>query len=230
VESVENDKAVSHPSGRPWKSIKPVSTFPSGGGFAVKALCYGVIFLLPCALVAQSKESGDKNRATGQVGAEFSVFNPDFYCPSSSPFHCGGAYSMIKGVGVFADYNFTRWGAEGEARWVHWDGYQGQVESTYLIGPRYRVYTWRKVGLWAKFLVGVGGITTAGYPGPDTLKGTLFVYAPGASVDYALNRRFSVRGDYEVQRWPSFAVLPPDDNGLLPSGFSIGAAYTFLTR
>src|SRR5580692_10638238 len=28
MESVENDKAVSHPSHRPWKSINPISTFP----------------------------------------------------------------------------------------------------------------------------------------------------------------------------------------------------------
>ena len=28
MESVENDETVSHPSHRPWKSIKPISTFP----------------------------------------------------------------------------------------------------------------------------------------------------------------------------------------------------------
>ena len=77
-------------------------------------------------------------------------------------------------------------------------------------------------------LVGVGGITTAGYPGPDTLKGTLFVYAPGGSLDYRLNRKFSLRGDYESQRWPGFAVLPPDTHGMSPNGFSLGVAYTSL--
>lgn len=196
-----------------------------------KALLCSVVFLLPLVLIAQSKESAYQSGAGLQAGAEFSIFNPDYYCPSSSPFHCGGGYPLIKGVGVFADYNIhPRWGVEGEARWLHWDGDQGQVESNYLIGGRYRVYRWRKLGIWAKFLVGIGGITTQGYPGPDTLKGTLFVYAPGASLDYKVNRRFSLRGDYEQQKWPGFAVLPPHNHGISPNGFSVGVAYAIFAR
>jgi hypothetical protein len=146
----------------------------------------------------------------------------------------------MKGIGVFADYNIrSRWGAEGEARWLRWDGAGGQLESTYLVGPRYRFYRWHALGFWAKFLLGDGAITTDGYPGPSTLKGNLFVYAPGASVDYRLSRRFSLRGDYELQKWPSFAVAPtlggsgelvPHNQGISPNGLSIGVSYTITGR
>lgn len=193
--------------------------------FGILLIC-SLPFALPSVGSAQSRESADRQQGSLNAGAEFSAFNPDVYCASNSPFSCGGGYPLIKGFGAFADYNIhERWGAEGEARWLHWDGVQGQVESTYLIGPRYRIYRWRRFGLWAKFLVGVGAITSQGYPGPDSLKGTLFVYAPGASLDYQLSRKFALRGDYEIQRWPSFAVLPPFTHGITPSGFSVGVIY-----
>jgi len=195
------------------------------------ALLCGFLLLATSTLIAQSRESADEVRSSLQAGAEFSAYNPDFYCPSTSPFTCGNNYALLKGVGVFGDYNVRgKYGAEGEARWLHWDGAGGQVESTYLIGPRYRVYTWHNLAFWAKFLVGVGAITTANYPAPDTLKGTMFVYAPGGSLDYRLNRRFSLRGDYELQKWPSFAVLPPNTHGLTPNGFSIGVAYAIFAH
>lgn len=192
-----------------------------------KIVLYSLLFLLPGALCAQSRESADRSGASLQAGAEYSIFNPDFYCTSSSPFSCGGGGKLLKGVGVFADYDLRgKYGAEAEGRWLHWDGEGGQVESTYLIGPRYRVYRWHSLDLWAKFMVGIGGITTAYYPAPDTLKGTMFVYAPGASVDYRLTRKVSIRGDYELQKWPAFAVTPPHNHGLTPNGFSLGIAYS----
>ena len=124
----------------------------------------------------------------------------------------------------------NRWGAEGEARWLLWDGEGAQVESTYLIGPRFRIYTWRRLGIWAKFLAGVGGITTANYPNPPSLKGTMFVYAPGGSVDYRLSRRFAARVDYEEQKWPTFGVSAPHNHSLSPNGFSFGIAYRVWGR
>lgn len=196
-----------------------------------KALLYSLMVFLPCALIAQSKESADQTGSFLKAGAEFSIFNPDYYCPTSSPFHCGYGRPLIKGVDVFADYDVrARWGAEAEARWLRWNALGGQEESTYLIGPHYRIYKWHNLGIWAKFLVGIGKITTKDYPAPDTLKGSMFVYAPGASLEYPLNRKLSFRGGYEVQRWPSFAVLPPNNHGLLPNGFSFGFAYTIHGR
>lgn len=192
-----------------------------------RILLGGLLFVAPCVVFAQSQESAFESRASLKVGAEFSSFNPDFYCRSSSPFSCDGG-PLLKGIGVFGDYNLRpRWGAEGEARWLRWDGLGGQVESTYLIGPRYRFYRWKALYFWTKFLVGDGSITTENYPGPNAAKGDFFVYSMGASVDYKLSRKFSLRGDYEWQRWPSFAPqLAPHNHGIVPNGFSLGVAYT----
>ena len=206
-----------------------------------KLLLGSLLFLIPCVLIAQSQESAYEGRGSLKAGAELSSYNPDFYCPSSSPFSCGrSGLSLMKGIGVFADYNIgSRWGAEGEARWLRWDGYAGQLEATYLAGPRYRFYRWRALGFWAKFLIGDGAITTANYPLPSSLEGNFLVYAPGASVDYRLSRRFSLRGDYELQKWPSFAVAPTSgssggsvvhNHGLTPNGLSIGVSYTITGR
>lgn len=202
-----------------------------------KLLLGSLLFLMPYVLIAQSQESAYDGRGSLKAGAEFSSYNPDFYCSSSSPFSCGASgLSLMKGIGVFADYNIqSRWGAEGEARWLRWGGDAGQLEATYLAGPRYRFYRWRALGFWAKFLIGDGAITTANYPGPSTLEGNFLVYAPGASVDYRLTRRFSLRGDYEFQIWPNFAVAPSlgvsgelvsHNHGISPNGLSIGVSYT----
>ncbi len=189
----------------------------------------GVLFLASGVMLAQSRESANQSGVSIQAGVEFSAYNADFYCPNDSPFSCGNGRPLIKGVGVFVDYNQrAKWGAEGEGRWLHWDGFDGQIESSLLIGPRYRLVRWHGAGFWAKFLVGRGDITTAGYPAPDTAKGTLFVYAPGVSVDIPFARRLSARVDYEAQKWPNFAVLPPHNHSISPNGFSVGVAYRML--
>jgi hypothetical protein len=187
--------------------------------------------MTPCLVAAQATESATHNVPSLAVGAEFSIFNPDYYCPSNSPFKCGNGLPLAKGIGVYFNSLLRRnWGSEGEARWSRWDELGGQQESTYLIGPRYRVYRWHKLGIWPKFLVGIGNITTEGYPGPNTFKGILFVYAPGASLDYILNRQLSIRGDYELLKWPGFSVSRPHNNGLSPNGFNFGVAYTVIHR
>lgn len=137
----------------------------------------------------------------------------------------------MKGIGILADYDVRgRYGAEGEVRWLRWDGVGGQLETTYLIGPQYRLYQTHSLSFWVKFLIGVGSIRTDGYPGPDTVKGTMFVYAPNGSADYRLNRKISLRADYELQKWPSFAALPPNTHGLTPNGFSAGILYSIFGR
>jgi hypothetical protein len=194
-------------------------------------LLFCLICMAPCLVAAQATESATHNVPSLAVGAEFSIFNPDYYCPSSSPFNCGNGLPLMESLGVYVD---NRWlgnlGSEEEARWLRWNGLGGQQEATYLIGPRFRVYRWHKLGVWPKFLVGIGNITTAGYPGPNTFKGNLFVYVPGASLDYRLSRRLSIRGDYELVKWPGFSVSAAHDNGLSPNGFSFGVACAIFDR
>ncbi len=198
-----------------------------------KVLLSSLLLLLASALSAQSRESASGLRISLQAGAEFSVFNPDFYCPNNDPLNCGGNLPLLKGAGAFGDFDVRRkiaFGAEGEARWLRWGGEGAQVESTYLIGPRFRVYQFRNLGFWVKFLAGVGNITTANYPAQDSLKATMLVYTPGGTLDYRLKKRISLRADYELQKWPTFAVLPPNTHGLTPNGFSFGVAYTIFAR
>jgi hypothetical protein len=192
-----------------------------------------VLLLFPLSLLAQSPVSAVGGEAGIWVGGEMSSFNPDWSCPDNNPFACGS--NQLIGPTALFDFNArSRWGAEGEARWLHWHGFNGQTQADYLIGPRYEFYQHDRFNFWAKFEMGGGWITTGSKM--PYVKGSYFVYAPGATVDYHLNRRFSVRGDYEYQFWPSFVGLPTlngttfiqHNHGLTPNGFSLGVAYRFL--
>jgi len=196
------------------------------------------LLLLPTALIAQSSESATGGEASVWVGAELSEFNPDYGCPTNSPFSCGYANILIGPTAVF-DFNLHgKWGLEGEARWLQFDGLQGEVESNYLAGPHYRLVRFHRMDVWGKLLLGGGWITTPGYPAAGSLKGSYFVEAPGVTFDYRLTRRMSLRGDYEYQRWPSFTGPPtynpvtgglnPNNSGLTPNGLSFGVVYKLL--
>jgi opacity protein-like surface antigen len=201
----------------------------------VKSIGLIAFLLLPAALFAQNAQSAVGGESSLWAGGEVSSFNPDFSCGSKWPLGCT---HEIYGVTALVDFNVRRkWGAEGEARWLHWHGYGGQIESNYLIGPRYQAYRIGRFSIWGKFLLGGGWITTPYYPVDDSVKGSYFVYAPGATFDYRLSRRLSVRADYEYQFWPSFATgptytstgVPVDhDHGLTPNGVSVGVTYRFL--
>ena len=195
-----------------------------------------VLLLLPCASFAQTPEAAVGGRSSLWAGGEISSFNPDYSCDTIKPFGCS---NQLLGPAAFFDFNVSpRWGAEGEARWLHWNGNNGQIESNYMGGGRYRVAGYHHVNLWLKFLLGGGLITTPGYPAPGSLKGSYFAYAPGGTVEVPITHRLSIRGDYEFQVWPSFAGPPTYDpttgtvlqhkNGLTPNGFSLGVTYRFL--
>ena len=195
-----------------------------------------VLLFLPSLALAQSAESAVGGNSTFWAGGEVSSFNPDYSCSSNKPFGCQG---QLVGPAAFFDLNVSpRWGAEGEARWLHWNGDGGQIESSYLAGGRYRVARYDRLGLWVKLLLGGGLITTPGYPGPGSLKGSYFAYSPGGTAEFRLTNQMSIRGDYEYQVWPAFAGPPTFNtgtgaviqhaNGLTPNGFSVGVTYRFL--
>ena len=194
-----------------------------------------VLLLVPAAVQAQSAESAVGGNSTLWVGAEASSFNPDYSCSSDLPLGCN---SQLVGPAALFDFNIEpKWGVEGEARWLHWNGPSDQIESNYLGGLRYRAVRYRRLDLWVKMLAGAGLITTAGFPAAGSLKGSYFAYAPGGTLELRLTRRISLRGDYEFQFWPSFAGPPTYDssgnlvehnNGLTPNGFSVGLTYRIL--
>lgn len=204
----------------------------------VKKILWLALFLLPTALLAQNPESAVGGEATLSAGVEFSTFNPDWGCANSAPFGCS---AQLYGPTAVFDFDLhQKYGLEGEARWLHWGGYGGMVQSNYLVAPHYRLVSFQRMSLWGKLGLGGGWFTSPGYPAAGSLKGSYFAYAPGATFNYRLTRVMTLRADYEYQIWPSF-VGPPSFNpttgqvqlnasGLTPNGFSFGVLYRFLGR
>ncbi len=126
----------------------------------------------------------------------------------------------LLGAGVYVDADLNwRFGIEGEARWLRWRSQQNEHADTYLVGPRYSFSALDRghVRPYIKFLVGDGQFT---FP-QDFAKGSYLVLAPGAGVDYRINRRFRLRLiDFEYQYWPQFTY------GVMKSyGISTGIRY-----
>ena len=195
-----------------------------------------LLLLFPAVAFAQSSPAAVGGYSTFWAGGEISSFNPDFSCSTNVPFGCK---DQLVGPGAFFDMNVRpKWGAEGEARWLHWNGPGGQIESNYLGGGRYRVAHYGRLDGWLKLLLGGGLITTPYYPAAGTVKGSYFAWSPGGTLEFRMTQRLSLRGDYEYQMWPAFAGPPTYDpttgtvvqhnHGLTPNGFSLGISYKFL--
>jgi hypothetical protein len=192
-----------------------------------------VLLIAPAAILAQAPKSAVGGNSSLWAGGEISSFNPDYSCSSNIPFKC-----QLIGPAAFFDFNVTpKWGAEGEARWLHWNGPGGQIESNYLGGGRYRAYRYHRLDAWVKMMMGAGLITTPNYPVAGSLKGSYFALVPGGTLEFPLTHKISLRGDYEYQFWPSFSgppsysatgALVEHNNGLTPNGFSVGVTYRFL--
>lgn len=202
-----------------------------------KRIRFLLLLLTPAVVLAQSPRSAVGGEGVLSTGGEVSFFSSDWNCSSSVPFGCGS--QQLYGIAPFFDFNFhSRFSVEGEARWLHWNGPAGEVESNYLAGPRYRLFQLHGLNGWAKVLLGGGWLTSPGYPGPISIKGSYFAYAPGGTLNYHVKGPWSVRADYEFQEWPSFVgpsgivngQFVQHDNGLTPNGVSFGVAYRILGR
>lgn len=201
-----------------------------------KSIGLFTLLLLPAALIAQNPRSAIGGESSLWAGVDFATYNPDYDCNGSYPFSCFQA--QVRGPGAFVDYNIhPKWGAEGEARWLDWNGHGNQKISNYMGGGRYRVVRYHRMDLWAKMLFGGGWITTPNYPDAGSLKGSYFAYVPGVEFEYPLLRKLKLHGAYEYEIWPSFAGPPTynssgaivyHNNGLTPSGFSLGVTWRFL--
>jgi opacity protein-like surface antigen len=202
----------------------------------LRKISFIALLLFPALLAAQNSESAIGGEASMSAGVEMSTFNPDWGCPNIAPLGC-----QTELYGPTAVFNFDlhdKYGIEGEARWLHWHGNGGMVESNYFAGPRYRLYRISRFALWGKLGLGGAWITTPDYPAAGSLKGSYFAYAPGATLNFRLNRTISIRADYEYQIWPSFAGPPTynsatgkveqNASGLTPNGISVGVNYRIL--
>jgi hypothetical protein len=145
-------------------------------------------------------------------GVEASYSNPSF------------APNKMMGIGGWVDADWRRGvGAEAEIRFLAFNGFYGEKESTYLFGPRAFLFPsthWRPYG---KLLVGDGRITY-----PFTIgSGGYFAIVAGGGLDYLPNRKWRFRVDYEYQRWLNSPGIKgePDPDSIAPMGISLGIGY-----
>jgi opacity protein-like surface antigen len=171
-----------------------------------------LILLLPLLACAQSQESAIGGEQGLRVGGEYSLFEPDF-----------GPNQHMQGVGAFVDMQWdTRWAFEGETRFLHFGGFSGETESSYLVGPRYVLIPHDRYRPWAQFLVGAGDIHFPYQIG----HGGFFAMAPAGGLDIRLNYHLTVRAGYEYQIWANAPGVPGEpSNGMHPNGVSIGASW-----
>ena len=182
---------------------------------AVFLLLAAGLLVRPARLCAQVVPSAYGSTEKLWVGGEYSDFLPDF-----------GPPNRITGIGAFADWIVKpRWGVEGEARFLRFNGFYGEAQDDYLIGPKVQIVRLGKLRPYAKFLVGLGQSNF-----PFTIgTGRYLALAPGAGADYRLTRKIALRAEYEYQFWPSApGIAGEPSNGMKPNGFSAGFAYKLL--
>jgi opacity protein-like surface antigen len=146
------------------------------------------------------------------AGGEYSNYKVDF-----------GPSDRIMGFAGFVDYNWSsRFAAEGEVRFLRFNGYQGEHQDNYLIGPKYTILRRGNFRPYAKILFGLGEMKFPYKIG----SGGYFAYAPGGGLDYRITHRIALRAEYEYQLWPGApGIADEPSHGLHPNGFSAGISY-----
>ena len=150
-----------------------------------------VLLCLRLSLHAQNEPAGIGPGTYIQLGATFSSYHLDY------------GQRQLGGASAFIDAHlYRRLGIEAEYKTLRLNEDEGVHDTTYLVGPRYSVFTGH-LRPYAKFLVGRG---TFYYPFGDA-KGSYFVMAPGGGIDWHIARtRATVRVvDVEFQQWPGFS-------------------------
>jgi len=167
---------------------------------------------------AQVVPSATRGQFTLTVGGLGSVFQPDyagFGVAQTAP-------NRLYGVGAFVDAKFTRWvQIEGEGRWLRFNEFESINEDNYLIGPRLPIHHFKFMNAtpYGKVLIGFGRMN---FENNDAW-GRFTDIAYGGGVDFKLTKRFSARGDFEYQQWPSWL-----NSTLYPYGASVGVGYQIL--
>jgi opacity protein-like surface antigen len=179
---------------------------------------------------AQVVYSAEQGSTRLSVGGGLSGYSPDV----------GGGFWL--GPALWVDYNppFNRGllhglGLEAEARGVLWNSgsspqnSQRNYESTVGGGIIYHPGFLRThaISPYVKILASLGWNPIYQFSGNPFL-----VYQFGGGLDYHLNHRVTIRGDYEYQRWeqvPSYSH-PGELSVASPNGFTVGALYNFGHR
>jgi hypothetical protein len=178
-----------------------------------------VFFLISIAAAAcasaQVAESANTRELTITAGGFGSAFNPH---DSGNAFYSSESNYLV-GLGTYVDVHFSRWiQVEGEARWLRFNGYGGEHQDHYLVGPKLPIHQFGRANAYGKVLIGLGRMTfpyNYGY-------GSFTALAYGGGIDYRMSRKLTFRAvDFEFQQWPSW--LP--GSALYPYGVSVGLGY-----
>lgn len=175
----------------------------------IPTLILASLLLLACsACFGQARYAGTGPGSLVTVGVEASGYQIDY------------SHRYLGGGAVYADFNVTwRLGIEGEARFLRYHQSADTHETTWLIGPRWS-FGKSRFNPYVKGLVGLGQFN---FP-YDYAHGSYFVVAPGAGLDWRLNRRIRWRvADFEYQEWPQFTY-----GAIHPYGLSTGISFSLL--
>ena len=121
-------------------------------------------------------------------------------------------YGETKNLGVTAYIDadtIRRLGIEAEGRWLQFRQTNEIHADTYLVGPRYHFNASR----FQPYLKSLAGLGKFNFP-YSYARGSYFVVAGGAGLDYRLSRRWSARADFEYQYWPQFTFGAMSSGGL----------------
>lgn len=190
----------------------------------MKKMLVGLLLSMPVAMAAtpawaQAVEAARGRQLSLTAGVIASGFDPKY--ATNYP---------LMGPGTYVDVHFTHWfQIEAEGRWLFLNSYYGEEQSNYLIGPRVPIKRFGRFQTYGKALIGIAHMT---FPEGDYYSTGHFTdLAFGATVDYRLNRRWSIRPlDFEYQYWPKFIPQNPlmpngPTTSLQPIGLSIGLGY-----
>lgn len=173
-------------------------------------LCALTLFAVTPLLHAQKVYTATR-RYNIQVGVAGSSYSLDYGEGREKGFTIYGDVDVTRHLGLEALYRNASIIAPGDVG-----------EDHYLIGPRYYV-TRGRFSPYVKGLVGVGVINFQQGSFPVAYSERYFIYSLGGGLDIRATRHINIRAiDFEYQLWPTFKP-----NGLTPTGFSAGVAYTF---
>ena len=149
-----------------------------------------------CAM-AQSAESANAGRPFVSIGV------------AASGYTLGYGDRRIIGLSAWIDADtIRRLGFETEMRRLEYRQTANVHAETYLTGVRYHL----NLAHTQPYVKVLGGYGHFNFP-YNFAKGSYFVIAGGGGVDYRLNPRWTVRGDFEYQSWPQFTYGPMNSIG-----------------